>query len=290
MARPPRGLTISTGEDAPRGESLRARLLVLELGPKDLDLLLLTRCQSDARNGLYAQAMSGFMQWLAPRYGEVRDSLTETIQAMRMGLERRSHLRTATIEANLLVGAELFLAFAEDVAAIDSSTRHELWARFRRGIAEAAEAQEAQQHASEPTHRFLELLRSATTSGEAHFATAGGEPPDEANAWGWRERSVGAGVSQRNEWQPMGLRVGWLDGENVYLDLNAAHRAAQRAAGSGEGISVGVKTLARRLSEKELLMTDADDPTHLTVRRTVEGKRRRLHQIHSGALLPSEDE
>lgn len=41
-AKPPRGLTLSTGEDTPRGQSLRARLLVLEIsdgdfGPKPQD-------------------------------------------------------------------------------------------------------------------------------------------------------------------------------------------------------------------------------------------------------------
>ena len=32
-AKPPRGLILSTGEDVPRGQSLRARLLVLEVSP-----------------------------------------------------------------------------------------------------------------------------------------------------------------------------------------------------------------------------------------------------------------
>src|SRR5206468_3731005 len=41
-ARPPRGSIISTGEDVPRGQSLRARLLVLELAPGELDWSRLT--------------------------------------------------------------------------------------------------------------------------------------------------------------------------------------------------------------------------------------------------------
>src|SRR5262249_34850875 len=34
--KPPRGLVLSTGEDVPRGQSLRARLLTLEVSPGDL--------------------------------------------------------------------------------------------------------------------------------------------------------------------------------------------------------------------------------------------------------------
>ena len=57
----PRGLIVSTGEDTPRGQSLRARLFVLELGPGDLDFELLSQAQADAAAGLYAQAMAGFL-------------------------------------------------------------------------------------------------------------------------------------------------------------------------------------------------------------------------------------
>jgi hypothetical protein len=288
LPRPPRGITISTGEDVPRGESLRARLFVLELGPKDLNWSVLTQCQSDARAALYAQSMSGFIRWLAPRYGEIRDDLAETITAMRMRLEERSHLRTATIEANLLVGAELFLSFAQAVHAIDARTRRELWNRIRQGVGEAAQAQEDQQRASEPTHRFLELLRSALTSGEAHVASPDGHEPDDPGAWGWRERTVGSGVSQRDEWHPDGKRIGWVDGDNLYLDLNSAHKAVQAAAGaSGEGISVSASILARRLKEKGLLVVDDRSSRHLTVRPIIQGRRRRVYQLRVESLMPS---
>ncbi len=74
-AKPPRGIIISTGEDVPRGQSLRARMLTLELGPGELDWARLTDCQRDAAAGLYAQAMAGFLRWLAPQYPAIRDGL-----------------------------------------------------------------------------------------------------------------------------------------------------------------------------------------------------------------------
>jgi hypothetical protein len=51
--KPPRGLIVSTGEDLPRGQSIRARLMVNEIGPGDVDTHQLSKCQSDARNGLW---------------------------------------------------------------------------------------------------------------------------------------------------------------------------------------------------------------------------------------------
>jgi Domain of unknown function (DUF927) len=71
-SKPPRGLILSTGEDVPRGKSLRARVFILELSPKALDWERVTRCQQDANEGLYAQAMAGYLQWLATCNGWLR--------------------------------------------------------------------------------------------------------------------------------------------------------------------------------------------------------------------------
>jgi len=43
--RPPRALLLATGEEVPRGHSLRARLLIVELRPGDVDQAMLKRCQ-----------------------------------------------------------------------------------------------------------------------------------------------------------------------------------------------------------------------------------------------------
>src|SRR5262249_32749850 len=74
LPKPPRGLVLSTGEDTPRGQSLRARVLVLEVSPGDLGPQpgepnpALTACQQDAAAGKYAAALAGFLAWLAPQY------------------------------------------------------------------------------------------------------------------------------------------------------------------------------------------------------------------------------
>jgi hypothetical protein len=51
--KPPRALILSTGEDIPRSQSLRARMLVLEHGEGDVGWEKLTECQHDAEAGLY---------------------------------------------------------------------------------------------------------------------------------------------------------------------------------------------------------------------------------------------
>ncbi len=85
-AKPPRGTIVSTGEDVPKGQSLKARLLATELprqGPDTVDWQMLTACQRDTAKGLYAQAMAGFLRWLAPRYDIVMAGLREAVAALR---------------------------------------------------------------------------------------------------------------------------------------------------------------------------------------------------------------
>ena len=43
--QPPRALILATGEQVPRGQSLRARLLILEVGSRDVNQSVLTQCQ-----------------------------------------------------------------------------------------------------------------------------------------------------------------------------------------------------------------------------------------------------
>ena len=82
-AKSPRGLVLSTGEEIPRGQSLRARMHIGEISPGDIDPIELTRCQQDARDGKYAAAMAGFIAWLAPHYGRMKERLRSEADELR---------------------------------------------------------------------------------------------------------------------------------------------------------------------------------------------------------------
>lgn len=43
-SRPPRALLLATGEEVPRGQSPRARMLIVELGPTEVDRAVLSFC------------------------------------------------------------------------------------------------------------------------------------------------------------------------------------------------------------------------------------------------------
>src|SRR5215207_6764642 len=214
--KPPRALILSTGEDVPRGQSLRSRMLVLELAPGQLDWQRLTRCQEEAAGGLYAQAMSGFLRWLASRYEKLRSELKKEHAVLREVASTSSqHRRTPGIIADLALGLKYFLLFANEVGALSEAEAEELWVQGWLALGKAAAAQSQHQAAGEPTRRFRELLSAAVASGRAYVADPGGDKPETPEAWGWRLVSVGTGEYEREEWRPQGECVGWVDGEDL---------------------------------------------------------------------------
>lgn len=280
--KPPRGLTLSTGEEIPRGQSIRSRLWILEVTKGAIGSARLTECQGEAREGLYAQAMAGFVRWLAPRYEEVRSGLIATVQEYRAESFGGAHARTPEIVANLRAAFDLFLAYATDVGAIDAAAANNLADRCRSALGEAARAQAKHQGETEPVSRFMALLQSVLSSGQAHLETRmGGMPDGLEKPCGWRREGT--------NWQALGNCVGWLDSDDLYLDITAAYLAVQKATGnSGEAFPISEATLKKRLKDKKLLASVDERRQTLTVRRTIGGVSKDVLHLRRTTLLPDE--
>lgn len=283
--KPPRGLILSTGEDIPAGHSVRARMFVLEVPAGETDWELLTACQRDAREGLYAQAMSGFLRWLAPRYEEVqRRRRTRMAELRSLAAATTHHRRTPSIVAELAFGMELFLTYAQEVGAVDEDESLELWARTWKALGESAALQTEHLEAADPVPRFLELLRAALVSGGAHVASTEGGEPEKPQIWGWREKSVSGILVGPAPWLYQGDRIGWVDGNDLYLDPEAAYRVAQRMS-TQDGLSVMSRTLWKRLKEAGILVTTDETRQRNTVRVTLQAERREVLHLHTRKLL-----
>jgi hypothetical protein len=133
------------------------------------------------------------------------------------------------------------------------------------------------------------LLNAAIAAGKAHITTSQGGVPENPGAWGWRRPSSGGSAAFGEfvrDWDPQGDRVGWLDGNDLYLEPDASHGIVQRMSrDSGEPLGVSSHTLRKRLKEAGLLKST--DPTRqtLTVRRTIQGMRREVLHLDVPALL-----
>ncbi|MEO8501292.1 MAG: DUF927 domain-containing protein, partial [Vicinamibacteria bacterium] len=217
-ARPPRGLILSTGEDMPRGQSIGARMLTLEVEPGCVDFAALSGAQEAAISGLYAQAMSGWVHWIAGRLPGIREQFADLVRAGRADGSAERHRRASTIEAELIATVRLFLDFAVEADAIGLLESSEFEAQAIVAIMRSVNRQASQHVQSEPAARFVELLRSALGSGQAHVASMDDGVPDHPSIWGWRESQSGLGDSGSHSWKEFGARVGWTDGQSLFLD------------------------------------------------------------------------
>lgn len=284
-AKPPRGLMLVTGEDVPRGTSLRSRMLILDHMPGTLRWDELTRCQADAATGLYAQVMAAYLQWLAPQYAKIHAGMRDAVADLRQqALQSDQHKRTPEIIAHLALGMRLFLRFAAANDALSKEEADAIWKRTWRALGQLATSQTHHQDASDPAKRFVELIRAALGSGKAHLAAMNGQKPGDATvAYGWRQDTDGSA-----DWQPQGTRIGWVDGESIYLNPDAAFSTAQQLGGAaGDGLAVTIGTLKRRLKEQHLLASWDETRQTITIRRVCEGAQHDVLHFARATLYPS---
>jgi hypothetical protein len=198
------------------------------------------------------------------------------------------HRRTPEIVSNLAIGWTLFLSFAQTVGALTEGEARELDARAWRALGGAAAAQAEHQSGNDPAVRFLELVRAAIAGGLAHVSGVRGDEymgEHQPLAWGWQER----GEDGRSWWQSCGPCVGWVEGNDLYLEPDTAFAVAQRIGHDhGEGLSIAGRTLHKRLAERGLLATTDQSRGRLTVRRTIAGQRRTLLHLAVPVFLAPE--
>jgi hypothetical protein len=197
--------------------------------------------------------------------------------------------RTPGIIADLALGLTLFFDFARAVGVLTDAEREALARRGWAALREAAERQSEHVEAAEPTANFLRLLTAALASGRAHVAGPNGTEPAAPEAWGWRGKEYTFRTSDGREtgesWTAQGRRIGWLQGPDLFLEPEASYAAAQEMSrDQGEALPVSPRTLRKRLKERGLIASTEPGREVLTVRRTLEGKRREVLHLLVASL------
>lgn len=282
----PRGMIVSTGEETPRGHSLRARMVILDVSPGDVRFgSALTAAQTAAVQGAYALAMAAYVQWLAPQMAEMEDRLRNDLIAMRQAEAMGDSRRAPDNLAQLAIGLNSFLRFAVEKGAISETRAAALLDQWRRVMKEVLMDQDRQQAGNEPCRMFIEMLRGAMASGKAHVADTDGCEPRQAKRWGWREDAGGEKLVLR----PMGDCIGWVDDDEVYLEPQASYAVAKKMARDmGENFPILSKTLHKRLKDRKMLVSWDEARQEIPVRRVILGTRRRVLCIWADLLSPSE--
>jgi len=274
----PRALLLATGEEVPRGQSLRARLLMMEVQAGDVDRNSLNECQNAAQLGYFAAGMAAFISWIACRYEHFQNHLEVRVRELRNHYGRAAHARLPTALAQLQCGFEIWLQFAHEVGAIKATERAELEQRNAQALTELAALQTKYHQASDPALRFISLLGAGLACGQAHVADRSGKPPESPEHWGWRRKRSGRG------WVAQGLRIGWISSSDLFLDPEASYQVIQQMAGA-ERLAVSEQTLRHRLREHGLLVSVDLGRQMLLVRRILEGCGRQVLHLRASDLL-----
>jgi hypothetical protein len=268
----PRGSVLSTGEADPTRQSSLGRMLTVRFTPATIDLAVLSACQKDAADGLYALAMAAFIRWLAhgdrldnARRDHVRavDEIADQVRALVKG--SGVHSRHPEIVAELIAGHRLFLRFATESKLIGQEAADE----SERAVAELLTALlldqgEIQAEAS-PAQRFLSLLRAGLQSKRyiLHDANSDAAPEPYAGACGWHKDWVYQGQDgQSLEWKipPNSKLVGHidLDAERVYILPEMAKTVATTMAREQGRPFENVVNIGRELADAKLIVTEKE--------------------------------
>ena len=172
----------------------------------------------------------------------------------------------------------MFLQFAQEVGAIGLAEKAELEQRSVKALGRLAAMQAKYQVGNDPAQRFVGLLQAALSCGRAHVADARGKPPAEADQWGWQPKPRGRGCGAQ------GTRIGWLAGNDLFLDPAVSYRVAQEMAGA-KRIPVSEQTLRQRLRQLGLLASIDAGRGMVQVRRTLEGHPRQVLHLKAKDLI-----
>jgi len=279
-SRPPRALLLGTGEQVPRGDSLRGRLIIVEVHPGDVDRDLLCEGQRSGWEGKFTAAMGAYLMWMAPRYDQLQNRLrerTDELRRVRYAASSRVHARVPTALAGLQSAFEIWLEFAVEVGAITNKKKEQLEERCEKALDELARLQVGYHRASEPELRFVYLLKQALWHGEAHLADRRGDAPARAEKWGWQK-------APNRPWAPRGARIGWVSGRDLFLEPDASYEVAQQMAGT-ERLLITAQTLRHRLGQLGLLASVDAGRQMLLVRRTFEGAARKVLHFRTDDFL-----
>ncbi|MDD4976575.1 MAG: bifunctional DNA primase/polymerase [Bacteriovorax sp.] len=241
-----RCLPVATAEDLVGGVSLKARMAICEIAKDDISKLQLTKMQHLAGKGVLAQAMSGYLKWLAPKLPDMKEYLEDSFNELRtLASNSEMHLRTPEVTASLAIGFQQFLKFASEVGAIDKSEKENLWERGWEALNRLAKTQSQYQITEDPANRFIDLIRAALSSHRAYLVTVNEQVPEDGTSWGWkRDNDVLAAK---------GTRIGWIKDDGICLEPeNAFAVAMAMARDQGKPFYTSKETVWKRLAERKL--------------------------------------
>lgn len=255
-AFPPRGLILATGEQHPPGQSILARIMLIELHHTDVNLTAVTEAQRTAAR--LPHAMRGYLEWLTPQLASLPGLLAETFEGTRArAAADGGHLRVPEALGHLWVGLHCALTFATEIGACCQTEADEYRGVAWEALVELGRAQGRLVETERPSRRFLEILSTILTQ-QRGVLLHRDDPGD----------NLRTGIEL----------LGWQDEDALYLLPEAvSHAVGRYCRDSGDLFPIREDRLRRDLAKEGLSECDPDRHTS-TVK--VAGRTRRVLKLN----------
>lgn len=272
----PRGIILSTGEDTPEGHSVRARMMILELSPGDVDPAKLTAAQQ--RRKMYPATVAAFAKRLCTETPDI----TADAEHIRNSNLSVGHTRTPGIIGRLLATAYDFIDWCATTGAITKQAAAKMGKEAADAILAAGARQQYYLESADPTEAFLNGIRHAFQAGLGHVRTVTNGVPKIAADVGWTEE---AGSDEMPLFKARGTCIGWVnvDKDELYIDDTTGFAIIKKAAGNE--LTLTKQTLWKRLKDAGLLVRVDSERARNTVRLVVDKHNRTVIVLSLSAVL-----
>lgn len=169
----PRCLALMTGEEIPAiGRSRHARMFPIRVYVGDIDRKNLATIQAAGQNGLLAQAMRGYIEWLIPQYYELPKLLESRFFELRDVFSTKVkgiHARSGDVLSWYTIGYEMMLSYWLENGIITENEKVNFLADAELILLEHVNEDAEDMHAVKPAEEFLEHLRELERNKQIFF-------------------------------------------------------------------------------------------------------------------------
>jgi hypothetical protein len=273
----PRGIILSTGEDTPEGHSVRARMLIIELAPGDIDPKNLTTAQR--KRGAYPSTIAAYAQDIAKN---PRD-LTPTVNKLRDSYVGIGHTRTPSMIARLSASLTDFLDWCDKNGGKTANLRKTATSSLK----EIATRQNEYLEAADPCDIFCQAIRQLLASLAAHVRTTQGGIPKGCETLGWTQV---AGDGELPSYKSHGPCIGWITWKSneLFLEINNGLAAVKKIA--GQDLPMSRQTMLKRLKDSGHLTRTDSQRQRNTVRITAENHPRQVLALNLAKTLDTQEQ
>jgi hypothetical protein len=275
----PRGIILSTGEDTPDGHSVRARLMILEMTPGDIEPKSLSHAQKQRQE--YSKAMAAYIQQLSknPPTELTRKTIAQRDKHLDLG-----HTRTPAMVARLIESVDLFLQWACNI--IGKGKYDVLKKEAYTAIRKCGSEQLQYLESADPLDIFASALRTILATGLGHVRTTNGGIPRDAETLGW---TVIDSAGDIPTYKSRGPCIGWVawQANEILLDANAGYPLVRKVAGAD--ISLSRNTFLKRLKDGGLITRSDTARQRNTIRVSAENHPRQVIALTLSKILDTQE-